>query len=370
MSLTSKDYYQILGISPSASQEEIRRAFQKLARTTHPDICKEEGAEERFKEISEAYAVLSDDEKRRRYDLMRSGGYGGGMPQGTSDSYPQGDPFAGTPFEGFPFGVGFPFGGGSTWRTGASDFGSARRSRAWAPRVGSDVEVELEVSLDEVRAGTKRSVRYRRYEPCATCKGTGSVASAEPTACPMCGGVGHVTIDTGIFGQVRVTCPECEGTGRVVANPCPDCAGSGRVAGIHTAEVAIPARTVHDGSLIRLLGEGHAGTNGQTAGDLLCRISVPEAHLSHASATGFMALGLAFIFTVPNIVFWRTSLSLIVPVILLFVGLRSIARGGVGKNLAWWQAAAAACMQGVARGLGFALIIILVFLLTGGLFRF
>ena len=209
--MNDKDYYAILGVDKDASAKDIQKAFQQKARKLHPDVNKEPDAEERFKEVSEAYAVLSDEQKRARYDAMRSGspfasagspsagGYPGGYPGGYQGGY--------TGFGGF----GFPFGG-------MGGFGTQRRrgASAYNPSTGADVIVEVKLSRDQAKDGAKVAVKYPRYEPCDNCHGSGSVASEHHRACPTCGGTGAIAVDLGMFGmgQARMVCPECGGSGR------------------------------------------------------------------------------------------------------------------------------------------------------------
>ena len=270
--MNEKDYYAILGVEENATTDEIRRAFQQKARKLHPDVNKAPDAEERFKEVSEAYAVLSDESKRKRYDAMRSGvpfqGAAGGSQPGYAGGY--GDPFGGygDPFAGFG---GFPFGGGG-FRT------TTRRSRAYNPRAGKDVAYSVDLSDEEARSGTRRGVTFQRYATCDVCHGSGSVEHARPVTCPTCGGTGRMHVDlSGIFGfgVIEVECPECEGSGQVVEDPCSSCGGSGRVLTASEVVVDIPAGS-HDGDEVRVRGMGNAGTNGKESGDFVCRVGVPS----------------------------------------------------------------------------------------------
>ena len=223
-SMNDKDYYAILGVEKDASTEEIRKAFQQKARKLHPDVNKAPDAEERFKEVSEAYAVLSDPDKRKRYDAMRSGNpFAGGYGGAASSQGGYADPFAGSPFGWGPFG-------------GAA---SRRRSRAYNPRSGDDVIFDLTVDAATAAKGTRRGVTYQRYVSCSSCHGSGSVKSEHSETCPTCGGRGSITVDTGLFGVMVMTCPECEGTGRVVADPCSACGGTGRT--LSASEVIMKA---------------------------------------------------------------------------------------------------------------------------------
>ena len=269
--MNEKDYYAILGVESSATTDEIRRAFQKKARKLHPDVNKAPDAEEKFKEVSEAYAVLSDESKRKRYDAMRSGSPFAGS--GFGGSY--GGSYGGPAGAGSPFGWGFPFGGAGQAQSGT-------RSRSYNPRAGADVVYELTLDDEAAKSGTKRGVTYQRYVACEACSGHGSVESEHAETCPTCGGSGHIHVDlSGIFGfgVVEMGCPECEGTGKVVANPCESCGGSGRVLSASEVVVEVPAGS-HDGDEIRLEGKGNAGTNASSAGDFVCRVRVPSEQMS------------------------------------------------------------------------------------------
>lgn len=357
-SMNDKDYYAILGVEKDASTEEIRKAFQSKARKLHPDVNKATDAEERFKEVSEAYAVLSDDAKRQRYDAMRSGspfaGYGSG-PASPGGGYS--DPFGGgNPFGWGPFGSGF---GGAA---------SRRRSRAYNPRAGADYVYELTVDAATAAKGTRRGVTYQRYAPCGVCHGSGSVESEHSETCPTCGGRGHITVDTGLFGVMMMTCPECEGTGRVVANPCSACGGTGRTLTASEVVVDVPAGS-HDGDEVRVSGMGNAGTNGSTTGDFVCRVCVPEERLTPSQARGFNLVGFALIFAVAalltsSLAAW--SLFIFVP---LAMGLFLVFRDGVKRSARWWRNAGVAIANGASNGFMTALLLVLMFSCTSGLGR-
>lgn len=352
-SMNDKDYYAILGVEKDASTDEIRKAFQQKARKLHPDVNKAPDAEERFKEVSEAYAVLSDPDKRKRYDAMRSGspfaGYGGGAsPQGGGYS----DPFG----FGGPFGWG-PFGGGTT---------SRRRSRAYRPRAGADVVYELTVDAETASKGTRRGVTYQRYAACGVCHGSGSVQSDHPETCPTCGGRGHITVDTGLFGIMAMTCPECEGTGRVVADPCSACGGSGRTLTASEVVVDVPAGS-HDGDEVRVVGMGNAGTNGSEAGDFVCRVCVPEERLTQRQANGCNLIGFALPFLVLGLVTGvLSSFALFVTLMIVF-GVYLVARDGFRRAPRWWRSAGLAVLNGVSNGFFIALFLAMMFSCSAGL---
>lgn len=356
-SMNDKDYYAILGVEKDASTEDIRKAFQQKARRLHPDVNKAPDAEEKFKEVSEAYAVLSDPEKRSRYDAMRSG-----SPFAESTGA-TGSPYAGGYAGGDPFGWGFPFG-----TNGYSRRGSTRaRSRSYNPRVGSDVIFDLTLDSATAEKGVSRGVTYQRYAVCEVCHGKGSVLAEHSETCPTCHGTGRISVDlTGLFGfgVMDMECPECEGTGRVVADPCDACGGSGRVLTASEVVVKVPAGS-HDGDLIRVKGMGNAGTNGSAAGDFVCRVVVPEERLNPYQATGFQILG----FDLPFLIFGAASNTLTgllaFIIVLAAVGIGFVVRGGgFKKNSRWWRNALSSLGNGAATGLILALLMVSMFSCT------
>lgn len=345
--MNEKDYYEILGVASDASGDDIRKAFQQKARKLHPDVNKAPDAEERFKEVSEAYAVLSDPDKRRRYDAMRSGspfaspegssgGYAGGYPQGG---------YAGDPFWGWPF-------AGATRR-------QAQRTRGWRPRSGADVTVEVALTADQAREGVRRGVTYQRYVACDVCHGTGSVHAASPETCPTCGGRGSITVDIGEvlgFGEMRtvVECPECGGAGKVVVDPCGACGGSGRVLSASEVVVDVPAGS-HDGDEVRVEGMGNAGTNGSGSGDFVCRVTVAGERLEADQAMGFRVMGWAVPFLALG-VFAQSLAVVVISAVVLFMGLGSALRQGVSHPARWWRGGGAAFLSGAGESLVFALL--------------
>ena len=347
-SMNDKDYYAILGVEKDASTEEIRKAFQQKARKLHPDVNKAPDAEERFKEVSEAYAVLSDPDKRKRYDAMRSGNpfAGAGAPtQGGGYA----DPFG---FGGSPFGWG-PFGAAT----------SRRRSRAYRPRAGADVVFDLTVDSTTARNGARRGVTYQRYVACDACHGSGSVASDHAATCPTCGGRGSITVDTGLFGVMAMTCPECEGTGRVVADPCSACGGSGRTLTASEVVVDVPAGS-HDGDEVRVAGMGNAGTNGSTAGDFVCRACVPEERLTRGQANGFNLIGFGLPFLVLGLLGSSLASYAVFLAILFVFGAYLVVRDGLKRAPRWWRNAGVALMNGLTNGLVIALFFVAMFSCT------
>lgn len=256
MATTKRDYYDVLGVPRNASTEEIKKAFRRLAMQYHPDRNKEDGAEARFKEISEAYEVLSDPEKRSAYDRFGHAGL-------------QGFDF-GRGFEGFDFG-GFGdifdafFGGTAT-----------SRRRAREAQRGADRRVDIEIDFEEAAFGCEKEIKVERVERCRRCSGSRSEPGSQPLRCQVCDGTGQVRrVSRNFFGQfVNIaTCTRCQGEGQIVSNPCRDCRGSGRERRLRTLSVKIPAG-VSDGSRMRLSGEGDAGSNGGSPGHLYVYISV------------------------------------------------------------------------------------------------
>ena len=251
----ANDYYDVLGVSPDASPDDIKRAFRTLAREHHPDATGGDAdGEARYKEISEAYAVLSDPNKRRQYDNARMG-FG-------SWSSPWGSPFASTIediFETF-------FGGGGATRT-------RQRTRA---RQGESLEMLVEVSLPDAVFGTTRTLTFERFQTCATCEGRGTEAGTQPEQCSRCQGTGQVQqTRRSILGSLVTAypCGECDATGWIVRNPCADCRGTGRTPKEVDVELEVPAG-IDDGDRMRLDGEGEAGTSGGPRGDLYVRFAV------------------------------------------------------------------------------------------------
>jgi len=267
-----KDYYQVLGVAKNASAAEIKKAYRKLAQQHHPDAnAGKSDAEERFKEISSAYGVLGDAEKRTRYDEVRergATGFGGPGPGPGAGGWPGG----GVRYEEVPFDLDDLMGmfGG---RAGGRDSAARGRagSRAEAHR-GADLETDLTVSFDDAMSGTTVPVKITGPAPCRTCHGTGARPGTSPVACPRCGGSGDVAVNQGFFSMEQ-PCPECRGTGRKIDDPCPTCRGAGAERRTRTLQVKIPAG-VKDGARIRLKGRGESGPPGGGPGDLFVRVHV------------------------------------------------------------------------------------------------
>lgn len=269
---TSKDYYETLGVRRDASQEEIRKAYRRLARKYHPDLNPgDKAAEERFKAVQEAYDVLSDAKKRKMYDTYgfysESGFPGAGQP----GAGPQGFGFGGFDFSE-TFG-GAQGGFGSSFSDLFSQFfGSQREARRRAPEKGSDLEYSLQIDFWQAIKGTQVRLNISRLDVCAACRGTGETGGAA-TLCTQCNGSGNVTQMVGAM-RFSLTCPRCGGSGRM-ARACPSCGGSGRTAVNETVEVRIPPGA-STGSRLRVPGKGNAGTMGAPAGDLYITVKVDD----------------------------------------------------------------------------------------------
>jgi molecular chaperone DnaJ len=266
-----KDYYKVLGVTKTATQDEIKKSYRKLARQYHPDANKgDSDAEEKFKEISEAYDVLSDEKRRKEYDEARSlfgpgraraGGQGGfGFDLGDLFGN-QGPTGTGTPPGGTGERIGDLFGG---------LFG--RRQAGQRPRRGTDVESEITLSFGEALEGRTVPLRLTSEEACPTCRGTGAKTGTVPRVCPRCEGTGQESRNAGGFAFSE-PCRECHGRGLVVDDPCPTCYGSGRAQSTRTIQARIPAG-VRDQQRIRLKGKGAPGENGGPSGDLYVLVHV------------------------------------------------------------------------------------------------
>lgn len=260
-----KDYYETLGISKNATQDEIKKAYRQMAKKYHPDVNpNKEEAEEKFKEINEAYSVLSDEQKKAQYDQFGHAAFeqGGGAGYGAGG------------FDGFGFDMNDIF---------SSIFGggSSRTSRANAPQDGEDVIVRLVISFEEAAFGCKKEVTYPRTQKCDECSGTGAQKGTSAEKCSRCGGRGTITVQQRtIFGMTQSTrpCPECGGKGEFIRTPCPNCKGKKRVRINKTHTVDVPAG-INEGQRIVLRGQGHEGKNGGYAGDLIVQISMRPHHI-------------------------------------------------------------------------------------------
>lgn len=250
-----KDYYELLGVSRNASEEEIKKAYRKLALKYHPDRNPgDKKSEEQFKELSEAYQILADPQKKSQYDQFGHAAFG------------DGGPFAG----GFDFRSGFEdiFGDIFGEFFGA---GTARRGRVR----GDDLRYNLTLSFEEAVFGAEKKIKIPRHGRCETCHGNGAKAGTSPRVCPTCRGTGQVSFQQGFFSVSR-TCNQCRGQGSIISDPCTTCSGVGRVRKLHTLSVKIPAG-VDSGSRLKLRGEGEIGLSGGSPGDLYVVIQV-EPH--------------------------------------------------------------------------------------------
>lgn len=345
--MNEKDYYEILGVSKDATSRDIQKAFQQKARKLHPDVNKEPDAEEKFKEVSEAYAVLSDEQKRARYDAMRSGNPFAGAPTAS----PYGGGYAGSAGYGNPFEGGFPFGG--AW-------GQQRRGQAaYNPENGANVVVDIKLDAKEAKGGARKTVRYTRFDTCSNCGGSGSVSSEHAHTCPSCGGRGHIDVDLSFLfgaGTFQTVCPECGGSGKVVADPCPDCGGSGRTRVTSEQTIEFPAGT-HDGDEVRISGMGHAGTNGASGGDLVGRAHVEAERLEGKARTGFYLMGIVAPFLVLSAISGVFSAFAVMCFIPFTMGMFMVLSDGVlHRSLLWWKRGAMQFANGFANGFMFALV--------------
>lgn len=257
-----RDYYEVLGVSKTATPDEIKKAYRKLAIENHPDRNPgDKAAEDRFKEATEAYEVLSDETKRKNYDnygfagVDGSQGFGGAAYRDFSDLFSGG---FGSIFEDL-----FGFGGGS----------STRQSSRGGQNVGQSIRVNVEVELQEITEDFKKEMTYAHQVQCEACHGTGSTKGAGANkTCPTCGGYGQIRQSSGFF-QMSRTCPTCGGRGTVISDPCPNCRGNGTVRKNQTLKIKIPAG-IESGSDIIIPQMGNAGSNGATPGDLYVRVNV------------------------------------------------------------------------------------------------
>jgi molecular chaperone DnaJ len=262
-----RDYYEVLGVTKGATDDEIKKAYRKLAKENHPDLHPgDKACEERFKEINEAYEILSDPDKKARYDQYGhaafdpNAGFGGGGAGGFGDF---GDIFSDI------------FGGGGFGGFG-DIFGGGGGRQANAPRKGESIRTNVSISFEEAAFGCKKDVTVGRIEQCPDCKGTGCAPGTTPEVCPDCKGTGSVrTTQRTPFGMVQSSgpCQKCRGTGKIIHQPCPTCRGMGSVRRQHKLNVTIPAG-IDDGQTVSVRGQGSAGANGGPAGDLLVFIIV------------------------------------------------------------------------------------------------
>ena len=279
MAAEKRDYYEVLGVDKNASEDEIKRAYKKMARKYHPDLNPDnKEAEEKFKEVNEAYEVLSDSDKKARYDQFGFAGvdpnYGAGAGGG---AYGAG---------GFDFGdlgdiFGSFFGGG---------FGGGRRTNPNAPQRGESIRLSVTISFEEAAFGCEKEVSVDRYETCAVCHGSGCADGTSPEVCPDCHGSGQVQVrrqtPMGVFATTS-PCGRCGGKGRIIKTPCTACRGSGLERKRRTIQAKIPAG-IDNGQTISVRGQGHAGKNGGPSGDLLITITVRPHELFRREGTSVL----------------------------------------------------------------------------------
>ena len=260
--MSKRDYYEVLGVDKSSKKEDIKKAYRKLALKYHPDKNKgDKGAEEKFKEASEAYHVLSDDKRKASYDQFGHAAFQGGGQGG---------------FGNFDFSSSFSdifedvFGD-----LGDFGFASSGRSRRRSNNRGNDLRYDVSIDLNDAFNGTEKKINYTTYKKCRTCSGNGSKLGSKPSVCNYCGGQGRVRSSQGFF-TIQQTCPECSGEGEKITNPCNSCSGMGKSQSNESVSVKIP-KGVDDGTRIRLAGKGEAGNKGGANGDLYLFVTV-EPH--------------------------------------------------------------------------------------------
>ena len=277
--MNNQEYYDRLGVSKDASQEEIKKAYRKMSKKYHPDINKEPGAEEKYKEVQEAYDTLGDEQKRAAYDQYGPAGANGF--NGGAGGFGGFDGAGG--FGGFEDIFSSFFGGGAAQRNPN------------APRQGDDLQYRVQLKFEEAIFGTEKEVTYNREATCHTCGGSGAKPGTSPVTCHKCHGQGVITVDTQTpLGTMRrqVTCDVCHGTGQEIKDPCPTCHGTGHEKEKHTVSVKIPAG-VETGQQIRLAGQGEAGFNGGPYGDLFVMITVqPSDKFEREGSTIYYTLNL------------------------------------------------------------------------------
>lgn len=288
-----RDYYEVLGLKKGASEEEIKKAFRKMAMKYHPDRNPgDKNAEEKFKEVNEAYSVLSDADKKSKYDRF---GFAGVDPsQGFGGAGAGG--FGG--FGGFGGGGGNPFAGfEDIFNMFGGGFGGSTSRRANQPRKGRDLQKAISITFEEAAFGCKKTITLNKYVTCPTCKGEGVKPGSEKKTCPKCGGTGQVqTVQRTPFGQFQTmtSCDQCGGTGTIIENPCPDCGTSGRIKKSVSITVDIPAG-VDNESVIPIRGQGEPGYNGGPTGDLYIVLNVkPHLMFKRSGADLYLDIPISF----------------------------------------------------------------------------
>ena len=293
-----RDYYEVLGVDKNADEKEIKKAYRKLAMKYHPDVSEEEGSEEKFKEISEAYAVLSDSEKRQRYDQFGHAG----MEGFTAEDFYQNVNFEDI-FQGFDIGNIFDlfgFGGGSRTRGGRT-----------GPQRGSDIYTEVQITLKEAFDGCEKEIKITRSEICPTCNGSKSKPGHDPKTCPTCNGTGQIKeVSNTFLGQMMNVrpCRECGGTGKIITDPCEKCHGKGNIRKTKTIKLEIP-EGVDEGNHLRVSGEGNAGEAPGLEGDLIVSVHIKRNklferegdHLYYEQQISFPQAALGDVISIPTI---------------------------------------------------------------------
>ncbi|SDP16452.1 molecular chaperone DnaJ [Streptococcus equinus] len=281
--MNNTEFYDRLGVSKDASQAEIKKAYRKMSKKYHPDINREPGAEEKYKEVQEAYETLGDEQKRAAYDQYGPAGANGGFGGGAGGGF---GGFDGGGFGGFEDIFSSFFGGG----------GGMRNPNA--PRQGDDLQYRVNLTFEEAVFGVEKEVTYNRESTCSTCHGSGAKPGTSPVTCSRCHGSGVINVDTQTpLGMMRrqVTCDVCHGTGKEIKEPCPTCHGTGHEKKTHKVSVKIPAG-VETGQQIRLQGQGEAGFNGGPYGDLFVIINVlPSKQFERNGSTIYYNMNISFV---------------------------------------------------------------------------
>ena len=266
-----RDYYEVLGVSRDVSADELKKAYRKLAVKFHPDKNPgDKTSEDKFKEVGEAYDILSDDQKRAAYDRYGHGAFANGGSGSSGGGFHD-------PFDIFRDVFGGGGGGGGVFESffGGGGGGGGGRQRRDGPQRGADLRYGIEISLEDAAHGTEREIEYDRQAVCKTCTGSGSTSGSGKKSCRTCGGVGQVISSRGFF-QIQQNCPDCQGSGEVISDPCKHCSGSGRTKERTKLRVKIPAG-IEEGSRLRSGGNGDYGAKGGPAGDLYIVVQI-KAH--------------------------------------------------------------------------------------------
>ncbi len=255
--MAKRDYYDVLGVTKSSSKDEIKKAYRKLALKYHPDKNKgDKASEDKFKEASEAYHILSDDKRKTNYDQFGHAAFQGGGSQG----------FGGFDASSFS----------DIFEDFFGDFGGNGRSRKTNNR-GNDLRYDMSISLEEAFKGLEKNIKYTTYKKCSDCSGSGAAKGSKPVSCNYCGGKGKIRSSQGFF-TIQQTCPQCSGYGETIGKPCGKCSGNGKTQSSENVSVKIP-KGVDDGTRIRLSGKGEAGTKGGAAGDLYLFVSIDNHNI-------------------------------------------------------------------------------------------